>query len=288
MSNIVYYPRLAKIFGKKLTAYIALARPFTLIPAVVVGLMLTISAEGLLSFTKGIYIGLTLALAQACGQIVNQVVDRDLDKIVKPYRPIPRGSVTVEEATGLAYLCALLAVARAFTVSIYFGLMTCVMLFMAVFYSLPPLSPRRVNPFLSLMWISFSRGLIPIIAVMGLNAWRYALLSLIWAIGWQGTKDIPDVHGDSLFNIKTIANTYGVKALKKMSLLFTVLYSVVCILLEKHIFLIISCLGVYGLLNYERPWRGENTVSWAIYYVGLSGIPVLILLEQLVFNKLVF
>jgi geranylgeranylglycerol-phosphate geranylgeranyltransferase len=279
----LYYPRLSRILSDKIAAYIALVRPFTLVAPLFAGFFLTIASGGVsyITLARGVYVGLTLALAQACGQVVNQVVDRELDMLTKPYRPIPQGRVTVEEAMGLAWLLGVAAVGRAFTISLYFGLMTCLMLFFAVFYSLPPLSPRRVNPWLNHLWVSFSRSVVPVLAVMGANGWKYALLAFVWAFGWQGTKDIADAEGDRLFGIKTLANTYGVTALRVLSTVSLLLYFAVCAYMEMPIFMLLVPLGLYGLLKYTSPWRGENTVAWAVYYVGLGLITVLTALSEL-------
>jgi 4-hydroxybenzoate polyprenyltransferase len=266
----------------RLKVYAALARPFTLAPALVVGLVLVLAVEGLslASLARGLFAGFALALAQGCGQIVNQIADRDLDRIVKPYRPIPQGLVSIDEALGLASLFSILAVACSLVVSTRFGLMICLLLFFAVFYSLPPFSPRR-NPWLSLMWMAFSRGFLPIIAVMGLEGIPYALFSFAWAFGWQGTKDIPDAEGDRKFGIKTIANTYGVEVLHALSLVSTIACSIIAIVFGRPLLLLVVPLAVYGLAFYTRPWRGENTVAWAVFYLGLGMVPLLILVEKL-------
>jgi len=276
------YPRLRRFFGR-LSDYLALLRPFTLVAPIAVGVFLSIASEGMTytALTKGVYMGITMALAQACGQAMNQVADAELDKRAKPYRPIPSGRVTKEEALGIAFLCALAAVGRAFTISLYFGLMTCLMLFFAVFYSLPPISPRKVNPWLSLAWMSVSRGFIPIVAVMGPGAYRYGIIATIWTFGWQGTKDVPDVEADRAFGIKTIANTYGIKTLKALSAASTILILYFGVVLEKYTFLMLVPLAIYGLVNYEKRWRGENTVAWAVFYTGLAMVPVAILTEEL-------
>jgi geranylgeranylglycerol-phosphate geranylgeranyltransferase len=278
------YPILRRKFNR-FVDYIVLLRPFTLLAPIMVGLFLVIATDGITynSLAKGVYVGITLALAQACGQVINQVVDADLDKLIKPYRPIPSGRVSKEEALGVSYLLALAAVGRAFTISIYFGLMVCVMLFFAVFYSFPPLSPRKVNPVLNLTWVAFSRGFLPIVAVMGIDAWKYAILSFIWAFGWQGTKDVPDVVADRQYGIKTIANTYGVSALKALSTFTSIIFAVVAVYFELPIFLLLVPLALYGIAKYEAKWKGENTVAWAVFYIGLGVIPILIL-----FNKLFF
>jgi len=277
------YPRVRRRFGR-LADYVVLMRPFTLLAPITVGVFLTLAVEGITyqSLTKGVYVGITLALAQACGQIINQVTDVELDRLVKPYRPIPSGRVSREEALGISYLLMIMCVGRAFTISTYFGVMICVMLFFAVFYSLPPLSPRRVNSIINLLWISFSRGFLPIISIMGLDGVKYALIAFTWCLGWQGTKDIPDVEADRMFGIKTIANTYGVRGLKYLSAITTLVLCVIIYLNKFYVFTPLIVLSLWGLLRYEDRWRGENTVAWQVFYVGLSLIPMLIM-----FNKLI-
>lgn len=279
-----YYPRLSRIVGGKMTAYLALVRPFTLAPPIFVGVFLTVAGTGFSvdAMSRGIYIGLTLASAQACGQVVNQIADRELDRVIKPYRPIPQGWVTVEEAVGLAWLLALLAVARAFTISIHFGLMTCLMLFFAVFYSLPPLSPRRVNPWVNHLWVSFSRSAIPFLAVMGWGGWRYAVLAFTWAFGWQASKDVPDVEGDRMFGIKTVASTYGEGTVKILASVATAIYSVLSVTWKMWIFLLNIPLAVYGLVNFGKRWRGENTVAWMVFYAGLGATALYVLMEFII------
>jgi geranylgeranylglycerol-phosphate geranylgeranyltransferase len=276
------YPRVRRRFGK-LADYIALTRPFTLIAPITVGLLLTLAAEGFTfqALTKGVYVGITLALAQACGQAMNQAMDADIDRLAKPYRPVASGRVTRDEAMGLAFLLALAAVGRGFTISVYFGLMVCLMLFFAAFYSLPPFSPRRLSAWLNLLWISFSRSFLPFIAVMGLKGFPYAILAFAWALGWQGTKDIPDVEADRRFGIKTIANTCGVEGLRAYSFVLTMAYGALALMLCRPLFLLLLPLAAYGLMRYDRPWRGENTIAWAVYYSGLGLMPLLVVLERL-------
>ena len=272
-----YYPRLKKFLGEKITAYIALLRPFTLLPPFLAGLFLIIAKHGVYfdSFTKGIYVGITLALAQACGQVINQVVDKDLDKIIKPYRPIPRGIVTSEEAVGVAWILALLAVARGFTVSIYFGLMTSLMLFFAVFYSLPPLSPRKINPWINHLWVSFSRSVLPLLAILEEKGFIYALLAFIWTFGWQTSKDVLDVEGDKMFGIKTIANTYGRDFVKKLALISSIVFVMISIAFNKMIMLTMIPLMIFGYTKFYQKSKTENIIGWAVFYIGLGMIFVL-------------
>jgi 4-hydroxybenzoate polyprenyltransferase len=126
------YPHLEKRFGK-LTAYFQLIRPFTLMAPLLAGFFGVLSI--VTDFYLAIYVGLTLAACQAVGQIINQYCDIELDKIIKPYRPLPAGVLTKEEALGAAWLLAIAAIARAFTVNIQFGLGIITLFFIAF----PPL-----------------------------------------------------------------------------------------------------------------------------------------------------
>jgi 4-hydroxybenzoate polyprenyltransferase len=97
------------------------------------------------------------------------------------------------------------------------------------------------------------------------------MLAFTWCLGWQGTKDITDVEGDRAFGIKTVANTYGLKGLKILSIASLTMFTVEIIVLKKLMFLAVVPLALYGLLNYERKSTSmENTVSWLVFYLGLG------------------
>jgi 4-hydroxybenzoate polyprenyltransferase len=275
-----YYPRLRRILGEKLVAYLRLCRPFTGLAPLLAGIFLTITPVETVTFESikvGVYVGITLMLAQFTGQIINQYMDSELDKLIpsKKDRPIPSGKVSREEALGISYLLAIACIGRAFTVNINFGVLTLLMLFFAVFYSLPPLTPRR-NAFISLTWMSFSRGFIPPIACFSVygsiyEALPYSLLSFLWCLGWQCTKDIPDVEADRRYGVKTLANTYGVKWMKIYTAILTIMFFTTAFLLGKYIYFILFPLAVYGLGYYEvKAGVTENTRGWTVFYIGLG------------------
>lgn len=258
-------------------AYLELLRPLTLVPPLVVGVTLGVASG--MPLQSSVLAGTSLSLAQGCGQVVNQVVDRELDRLVKPRRPIPRGLVTVEEATGISWLLALLSASTALLVSPHFAAVVLAMLFFAVFYSLPPLSPRRVNPWLNHLWVSLSRSVLPFLAVLGVGGWRYALLAFLWVFGWQATKDVLDAEGDRRFGIRTVASTYGAGAVRRLAVVGTALYAAASVALGHYIFLLNTPVAVCGLLWFDRRWRGENTVAWLAYYAGLGVVAACALAE---------
>jgi len=277
------YPRLRKRFGK-LMGYIQLVRPFTLLAPLLAGIFGVLTPVPEITFSHivtAIYVGVTLALAQGAGQCVNQYADRDLDKLVKPYRPLPSGLVGSEEALGLAWLLAMFSVARAFTISTFFGLVVLVLLFFAIFYSLVPFSPRRVHPLLNTGWMALSRGFLPMFAVFSVygnvnDAWKYSVLAFLWVMGFQASKDVPDIQGDKAYGIRTIPNSYGPKGLVATMVVCSLFYTFLSIYFSVYIMLLTLPLALLAIATTEKQSKlTENTYSWLAFYLGLSLIYIL-------------
>jgi len=277
------YPRLRKRFGK-LMGYIQLVRPFTLVAPLLAGIFGVLSPVTEITFshiTTAIFVGVTLALAQGSGQCINQFADVELDRIVKPHRPIPSGLVSREEALGVSWLLAMFTVGRAFTISTFFGLTVLVLLFFAVFYSLAPFSPRRIHPVLNTGWMALSRGFIPMLAVWSVygdlsKAWQYSILAFLWVMGFQSTKDVPDSEGDKKFGVKTIPNSYGLKGQVVVMTICTAFYTLLVIVFHVYIMVLIVPLAVLGILTIRKQAQLiENTIAWGTFYSGLGLIYIL-------------
>ena len=266
---------------EKVRWYLKLTRPFTTLPAVPGGLILYLAVNdvNMENIVVGLLVGLSLACVQAVGQIVNQVVDIELDRYVKPHRPLPQGKVTVDEALGLAFGLAILGALVAISVSYYYTLAYMVMIFLAVFYSLPPFTPRHRSAWLNHIWVSASRSLVPFLAVMGLEGLTYAVIAFVWAVGWQGSKDVLDADYDRAFGIKTLANVYGVDTLISLAFLSTMAIAFLSILTFKPVFLLSVAYGVHGVWRYMERWRGENVYGWFVFYTGLALIGLLAFMD---------
>lgn len=282
------YPRLRKRFGK-LVGYVQLCRPFTLLAPLMAGLFGVLSPVRDLSLSHLItaaYVGITLAFSQAVGQCLNQYADVELDKIVKPYRPLPLGVISREEALGLSWLLAIFAMGRAFTISTFFGLVILTLLFFAVFYSMLPLSPRKLHPLVNTGWLAVSRGFLPMLAVWSIygdlsRAFHYSIFAFLWVMGFQSTKDVPDAEGDKKFGIQTIPNSYGLKGLAAILITCTVLYASLAICLRKYLLLSVLPLALLAVLTIKRQTEMvENTIAWCCFYLGLGLIYVLMFLSE--------
>jgi len=284
------YPLIQKRFGK-FTAYMQLIRPFTCLAPLIAGVLGVLSTVQVTfdSFLVATYVGLTLALAQATGQITNQYADFQLDKMIKPYRPIPSGLVSKEEALGIAWLLAIISIARAFTINTMFGLTVIVLIFFAVFYSISPFSPRKIHPFLNIGWLAVSRGLIPLLAVWSIygdwtKALPYALLGFFWVLGFQGAKDVDDTEGDWSFGIKTIINSYGIAGLRALMICCGFIYIGICATFSLYLLGLLPIIGGLSIYGLDKKSRfTENNYGWLFFYAGLGLLYILMFLTETLF-----
>lgn len=281
------YPRIHSRFGK-LAGYIALVRPLTLIPPLFAGILGVLATVDFSweKFMVAIYVGVTLASCQAAGQVINQYADADLDRLVKQYRPIPSGLISKEEALGMGWLLALFSIARAFTITVPFGLLTVLLLFFAIFYSLSPLSPRKVHPVLNIFWMAISRGFLPVIAVWSIyghwvSALQYAWIAFVWVLAFQGTKDVEDATADKKFRIRTLYNEYGASSFLgwMIACIFILVYSIVQT--QLLIMFALIPLAIFSIWGFNKKSRfTENTYGWLGFYAGIGLFFLLLFLNR--------
>lgn len=282
------YPRLYKHFGKLVT-YIQLCRVFTGFAPLMAGLFGTLAPVQSITFEHmktAIFVGVTLMMCQFCGQVINQYSDYELDKIIKPYRALPSGLVSREEALGLSWLLAIFAVGRAFTISTFFGLITLILIFFAIYYSLAPFSPRKIHPMLNMSWMAVSRGLLPMLAVWSVagslsRALPYSLLAFLWVMGFQGSKDTPDVEGDRKFGIKTVPGVYGLRGLTALMVICSIAYSIMALYFQISVMLLVLPLAIIAVLTTKKQSTlTENTYAWTAFYSGLAIIYILMFINE--------
>jgi len=272
------YPYIRDKTGR-LASVLQLIRPYTLTAPLIAGILGTLAPTTWTydHIVTAIFCGVTLALSQACGQVINQYADVELDKIVKPYRPLPKGDLTRDEALGIAWLLAIISIARGFTINQFFGLTNLSLIFFAVFYSVAPLSPRCVHCLVNVWWMAFSRGFLPVLAVYSVygsvwDAVTYGALAFLWVMAMQGTKDIPDMRGDRAFAIKTIPNQWGINGLKKWIYVVMIVYLFASLLMGLLIYGIV--LGLFAIIASRtletKAKITENTIAWALFYAGIG------------------
>ncbi|HDN18280.1 MAG TPA: hypothetical protein ENF41_04385 [Candidatus Bathyarchaeota archaeon] len=287
------YPLIRQKFNG-LADYIALLRPLTILPVIIVSLFgilfqLIHYNQVYLFLEKWnviIYVAITLALAQGVGQIVNQACEVELDIINgKRYRPIPSGRISREEAFGFALLLTFFCIGRAFTINLEFGLLMMAILFFSIFYTLKPLYIKRFF-ILNILWISISRGLLAMLAIWSvfgniadLYPYIFGLIATSWCLSFNWSKDFPDVKGDKMFGIKTFPVVLGVRKAQKlytyMSILpFITMTVFTLIFLPLKYLLLIPILAPFAILSVKwirvESQICENNLGWLMFYLGLG------------------
>ena len=221
----------------KLKTYAEFARPFTLLPpalGVVSGAVtawgaghhkLPVSWALLLPVIWG---ALMAAVLNAANNAINQIYDLDIDRVNKPKRPLPSGTLTLGEAWGFSIVTFLIAWGLAFPASppspadtlarrecFWIVLLTS---FLCWAYSAPPLWTKR-RGMLANITIAIPRGVLLKVAgwstvktIVGLEPWYIGSIFGLFLLGAASTKDFADIEGDKAGGCKTLPIQYGVKA----------------------------------------------------------------------------
>ena len=170
---------------------------------------------------------MALAIGITCNIFIvgiNQMADVNIDKINKPYLPIPSGALSMHEAKIIAYTSLFISLGMALFISPYLFGIIALSAAIGWAYSMPPffLKQHHIPATLS---ITIVRGVM--INVGGFMVFNYivnktleipenvkilTLFIVVFSIAISWFKDLPDVEGDAKYNIKTFAILYSPKA----------------------------------------------------------------------------
>ncbi|MCD6383212.1 MAG: UbiA prenyltransferase family protein [Thermoplasmata archaeon] len=298
----------------RIRALIDLVRPFTLLPPLIGGMagaIMALAKEGTLesiSFT-GTYPFITLSrpvlyplltgvsalvFMNAASNVLNQVYDIDIDRINKPYRPLPSGIYTREETLWIAVFLYLFSFWRAAIVGRTFFFMILLIALFTIIYSVPPLRLKK-RLWISNISIALPRGMLGIVAswcifgnITDPTPWAIGAVMAIYLVGSTTTKDLTDVEGDRKYGVRTLPVVYGKKKAIYLSLPFFLLPSLATLffvqkgLLPDKAFYLGLILLPWGtwvayLLAREgdRPDEHfENSPAWRHMYIMLMGMQV--------------
>jgi 4-hydroxybenzoate polyprenyltransferase len=217
--------------SSKFKAYLDLSRPFTLMPPVLGFVSGALTAWGsghehprfdadlVLSVVLG---ALMAGVLNAGNNAINQIYDLNIDRVNKPKRPLPSGTLSVPEAwafTALAYAVAWVLAwyvapggrHECFFIVLVASLMTWI-------YSAPPLRTKRHGIWANVT-IAIPRGVLLKVAgwsavktVMGLEPWYIGSIFGLFLLGASTTKDFADIEGDRADGCRTLPILYGVRA----------------------------------------------------------------------------
>ncbi len=215
----------------KLKAYVELARPFTLAPPALGVLSGAVTAWGAHHEKAPVTWELALpviwgtlmaAVLNAANNAINQIYDLDIDRVNKPKRPLPAGTLTIAEAWGFTLVtCAIAWLLAWLAKPMGVGLRECFWIvvfttFLCWAYSAPPLWTKRRG-----MWanvtIAIPRGVLLKVAgwstvktVVDWEPWFIGAIFGAFLLGAASTKDFADIEGDRAGGCTTLPIQYGV------------------------------------------------------------------------------
>lgn len=197
---------------KKLHAIFKIIRPvnflITFLSIVVAGI---ICNTGHFEIINLIYAGISGAIAAAGGNVINDYMDIEIDRINKPDRALPSGILTNKEVLLLYSVFIAASVVLAILINIYALIVVIISNLLIFLYSF---RIKRV-PLLGNIFVAFFTGLAFIYGGIAVNNLLYALIPAVFAfminLIRELVKDMEDVIGDRAQNIITFPQKYGFK-----------------------------------------------------------------------------
>ncbi len=249
----------------------------------------------------------TLVMINAASNSINQVYDLRIDRINKPYRPIPSGRVTTGEARTVAMVLYFAVLWRATLFRGAFGSLVLVLVIVSYLYSAPPVRFKKR------LWgnnlsIAYARGLVGFLAGYAILAgeasitplfpvvenptpWAIGVIMGVFLIGATTTKDYADIEGDRRFGMRTLPVHYGPIRASYLSLPFFILPFLLLIVAVQLEYLIPQTLYLLPLQAWAlyawwlgnrhlRSLRGgsliglENSPAWVHMYLVLIALQI--------------
>ena len=211
-------------------AYVDLARPFTLLMPML-GMLsgaatawgahrtkVPVTAELLLPVLFGV---LMAGIFNAANNAINQIYDLPIDRVNKPRRPLPSGTLTLSEAWSFTAVTYVLTWALAWLTAPggrreCFVIVSVATVFTWI-YSAPPLRTKRHGIWANVT-IAIPRGLLLKVAgwssvktILDWEPWFIGGIFGLFLLGASSTKDFADIEGDRADGCKTWPILYGVK-----------------------------------------------------------------------------
>lgn len=284
-----------------LKIYLELVRPFTLIAPLVGFLSGTVIASRGIPSLYVLFGALSPVILNAASNVNNQYFDLEIDRINKPFRPLPSGRISKRNAAFFAFILYLTALFLSWFINLRFFLIVLITAVITFFYSAPPFRVKKYA-FISNIFIALPRGMFLIVAgwslfkpVFDIEPWFIGLIFALYLVGAATTKDFSDMEGDNQFGIKTLPVLYGPEKAAKIISPFLYLPFILIPLgiaanIIKSTTLPLTLLAIWGLytakLIIKKPEEltvERNHVSWKHMYfmlmVGQFGFAIAYLIK---------
>ena len=175
--------------------------------AVIVGAFIASATPDNLKLLLGFLTGFLLT---AASMTINDFLDKGIDAINEPRRPIPSGAISSPTALAYSIVLTLLGLTSAFLIGLVNFLVALLLFAMAVAYN----KKRKELSFLGnvMVGISVSASFVYgglVVDKMPLLLVLFSLIALFVVTGREVTKGIADIEGDRSKGVKTLAVLKG-------------------------------------------------------------------------------
>jgi homogentisate phytyltransferase/homogentisate geranylgeranyltransferase len=249
----------------------------------------------------------TLIASLGCNLFItglNQIIDRDLDKINKPDLPIPAGLLTVSQAKKIVGISLVIAIIFGVIASKVLLILITIISFLGVIYSVPPIQLKRhhitaawaittVRGFLVNIGMAFhfsysKEGNFNIIKCLISEDVCHLPIQAIWpltifiiafsiSIAWY--KDLHDIEGDKQFGFNTMPLLYSPRFALKMGALVVLMAFIQSIYwfyahhfyLQLAMFIILSILYIINLFNIKTEDKQSIKKFYKLFWLFFFG-----------------
>ena len=199
---------------------------------VIIGLLNTRSNVPFDKLTINIVLGVfTYIFLAASGNIINDVYDIEIDKINRPERPIPRGSISLKQAKELFFLYLFIGIILSLvnTLILSLPLINLALAFFFGFMAWVYAKWGKKSGFIGniIVGVSFSIGLVygaylntPIIPPY---IFYFFITAFSLLVAREIIKGCEDIEGDKNQGVKTLAIKIGIKSSRNISVIFVLL-----------------------------------------------------------------
>lgn len=220
------------------------------------------------------YLLVALVIGICCNVFIvgiNQIADIEIDRINKPYLPLPSGVLTLKQARLIVMMALCMSLLMSLFISIYLFVIVALATAIGWAYSMPPIYLKK-HHIGSAISIAFVRGvllnaggflvfnyMVNDVVEMPLNVKILTLFIVVFSIGISWFKDLTDIKGDQQFNIRTLAIVYSTKS----------------VLIAGN--LLVSAAYVFSIYMKYVEYRNLLNVSTELYVLFYGHIALLVL-----------
>ncbi|MFX0029683.1 MAG: geranylgeranylglycerol-phosphate geranylgeranyltransferase [Candidatus Hermodarchaeota archaeon] len=197
------------------------------------------------------------------GNVINDYYDVEIDRINRPERPIPRGSITLKQAKIIWIIIALIGLVIAILHGLLFnkGYLNIIIAVFMVFIGWLYAAWGKKSGFIGniIVSVSFSIGLVYGAILNNSNVpfyiYFFFLTSFFLLLSREIIKGCEDIEGDEKEGVKTLAIRIGIKISTKISMIFAIFAIIFFILpyfteIINPIFFLISMFFGLGVVAY--------------------------------------